>query len=79
MIHFILNGEKVEYDGDSNLTLQKYLRNQAGIMSVKDGCFPLHRRQSWMAWTVFLCLAARCVMTEASAICFEIVCHEHWN
>ncbi len=38
MIHFILNGEKVEYDGDSNLTLQKYLRNQAGIMSVKDGC-----------------------------------------
>ena len=38
MIEFQLNGNKVEYQGDDKLSLLDYLRNEAGITSVKDGC-----------------------------------------
>lgn len=38
MNHFTLNGRTVVYQGDENLSLLKYLREQAGIVSVKDGC-----------------------------------------
>lgn len=37
-MEFILNGDKVQYDGDSNLSLLKFLRNIQGITSPKDGC-----------------------------------------
>ncbi|MCX6303441.1 MAG: molybdopterin-dependent oxidoreductase [Bacteroidetes bacterium] len=38
MITFYLNNLKTEYTGDENLTLLNYLRERAGITSVKDGC-----------------------------------------
>lgn len=38
MITFQLNHRKVRYKGDENVSLLDYLRNQAGITSVKDGC-----------------------------------------
>lgn len=38
MIEFELNGRKVEYGGDEKLSLLDYLRQEAGIFSVKDGC-----------------------------------------
>ncbi|MBN2615198.1 MAG: selenium-dependent xanthine dehydrogenase [Bacteroidales bacterium] len=38
MITFFVNGKKYEYDGDPNRMLLKYLRNELGITSVKDGC-----------------------------------------
>jgi len=38
MITFILNGEKQVFEGDPNLTLLKYLRNEKHLTSVKDGC-----------------------------------------
>jgi selenium-dependent xanthine dehydrogenase len=38
MITFFLNGEKQEYNGDPELSLLKYLRNEKHITSVKDGC-----------------------------------------
>ncbi len=38
MITFFLNGEKQTYNGDPELTLLKYLRNEKHITSVKDGC-----------------------------------------
>lgn len=38
MIDFILNKEKINYNGNPNLTLLKYLRNELDITSVKDGC-----------------------------------------
>jgi len=38
MISFILNGIKIHYRGKPELTLLKYLRNDSGIISVKDGC-----------------------------------------
>lgn len=38
MIIFVLNGERVEYTGDENKSLLKYLRLEKGITSVKDGC-----------------------------------------
>lgn len=38
MIHFTLNGEKIRFHGDGEMTLLNYLRDQAGIRSVKDGC-----------------------------------------
>jgi len=38
MISFTINDKKQEYTGDNNLTLLKYLRNDLGITSVKDGC-----------------------------------------
>ncbi|MEI7500077.1 MAG: molybdopterin cofactor-binding domain-containing protein [Bacteroidota bacterium] len=38
MITFYLNHRKIAYSGDENLTLLHYLRELAGITSVKDGC-----------------------------------------
>ena len=38
MIEFLLNGGNVEYRGDEKLSLLHYLREEAGISSVKDGC-----------------------------------------
>jgi aldehyde oxidoreductase len=38
MSKFLLNGRKVEYTGDEKLSLLYYLREEAGIFSVKDGC-----------------------------------------
>ena len=38
MITFYLNNRKTEYAGDENLSLLQYLRELAGITSVKDGC-----------------------------------------
>ncbi|MCX6269823.1 MAG: selenium-dependent xanthine dehydrogenase [Bacteroidetes bacterium] len=38
MIRFRLNGNDVEYKGDGEISLLKFLRNEAGILSVKDGC-----------------------------------------
>jgi len=38
MITFTLNGEKQSYNGDPNLSLLKYLRNEKHLTSVKDGC-----------------------------------------
>jgi aldehyde oxidoreductase len=38
MIEFMLNGGNVEYRGDEKNSLLNYLRNEAGIMSAKDGC-----------------------------------------
>ena len=38
MITFYLNHRKIEYAGDENRTLLQYLREIAGITSVKDGC-----------------------------------------
>jgi len=38
MITFTLNGKKCEYPGDGDRSLLDYLRESAGITSVKDGC-----------------------------------------
>ncbi len=38
MITFTLNGEKQQYNGDPDLTLLKYLREEKHLTSVKDGC-----------------------------------------
>jgi len=38
MIEFALNGNRVEFSGAEKLSLLDYLRNEAGITSVKDGC-----------------------------------------
>jgi len=38
MITFILNGEKQMFEGNPDLTLLKYLRNEKHLTSVKDGC-----------------------------------------
>ncbi len=38
MIVFYLNHQRIEYTGDENTTLLHYLRESAGIISVKDGC-----------------------------------------
>jgi len=38
MITFTLNGKEIEYPGDGDLSLLSYLRQTAGIISVKDGC-----------------------------------------
>ncbi|MEI7664289.1 MAG: molybdopterin cofactor-binding domain-containing protein, partial [Bacteroidota bacterium] len=38
MVEFTLNGTKVGYTGDGELSLLHYLRETAGITSVKDGC-----------------------------------------
>jgi aldehyde oxidoreductase len=38
MIEFELNGRRVDYAGDETLSLLDYLRQEAGITSVKDGC-----------------------------------------
>ena len=38
MIKFNLNGSEASYDGDPKMSLLNYLREIAGIVSVKDGC-----------------------------------------
>ena len=38
MVAFTLNHRKIEYHGDESRTLLQYLRETAGITSVKDGC-----------------------------------------
>ena len=38
MITFLLNGKEIQYRGKPELPLLKYLRNESGITSVKDGC-----------------------------------------
>jgi xanthine dehydrogenase molybdenum-binding subunit len=38
MIKFNLNGAEIVFKGDEKLTLLAYLREKAGISSVKDGC-----------------------------------------
>ncbi|MFA6402073.1 MAG: selenium-dependent xanthine dehydrogenase [Salinivirgaceae bacterium] len=38
MINFTLNSQLVAYNGDPNLSLLKYLRNEKKITSPKDGC-----------------------------------------
>jgi aldehyde oxidoreductase len=37
---FLLNGQVREYNGDPELPLLTYLRDQEGILSAKDGCAP---------------------------------------
>ena len=38
MISFKLNGQEIHYEGNPELSLLKYLRNELDIISVKDGC-----------------------------------------
>ncbi len=38
MITFTLNGNTMDYEGDEELSLLNFLRNEKGITSVKDGC-----------------------------------------
>ncbi len=38
MITFVLNGERIEYTGDEAMSLLTFLREERGIISVKDGC-----------------------------------------
>jgi len=38
MIKFNLNGSEASYNGDPRMSLLKYLRETAGIVSVKNGC-----------------------------------------
>ncbi len=38
MIKFNLNGSETTFDGDPGMSLLKYLRETAGIVSVKNGC-----------------------------------------
>ena len=38
MISFLLNGIITEYNGDPQISLLDYLREQQGLTSVKDGC-----------------------------------------
>ena len=40
MIQFTLNGRMTQYDGDPELPLLTYLREERGIISPKDGCAP---------------------------------------
>ena len=40
MIQFNLNGQTVHYEGDPDLALMTYLREDLGIVSPKDGCAP---------------------------------------
>ena len=40
MIEFMLNGQITDYDGDPDLPLMTYLREDRGIISPKDGCAP---------------------------------------
>ncbi|MBL6989767.1 MAG: selenium-dependent xanthine dehydrogenase [Bacteriovoracaceae bacterium] len=37
-MYFTLNGELIDYSGDSELSLLGYLREKRGIISVKNGC-----------------------------------------
>ena len=40
MIHFTLNGQNINYDGDPDRALMNVLREDMGIVSPKDGCAP---------------------------------------
>ncbi|MCB0032761.1 MAG: molybdopterin-dependent oxidoreductase, partial [Anaerolineales bacterium] len=40
MMKFLLNGQQREYDGDPDVDLMTYLRDQEGIISPKNGCAP---------------------------------------
>ena len=40
MIQFTLNGRTISYDGDPDLALMTFLREDLGIISPKDGCAP---------------------------------------
>ena len=37
---FILNGQEIEFEGNPDMPLLSYLRDEAGILSAKDGCAP---------------------------------------
>ena len=39
-MNLTLNGQPIQYDGDPNLPLLNFLREQQHIMSAKDGCAP---------------------------------------
>ena len=39
-MRFWLNGQLKEFDGDTDLPLLTYLRENEGIISAKDGCAP---------------------------------------
>jgi aldehyde oxidoreductase len=39
-MRFRLNGAEVRYEGDPSVSLLRYLRDEAGIQSAKDGCSP---------------------------------------
>ena len=39
-MEFKLNGRSIQYDGDPDLDLLTYLREEAGILSPKNGCAP---------------------------------------
>ena len=39
-MEFILNGKKINYEGDPELSLMNYLRDVEDIISPKDGCAP---------------------------------------
>jgi selenium-dependent xanthine dehydrogenase len=39
-IRFLLDGKPTEFSGDPKLSLLRWLRDEAGIMNVKDGCSP---------------------------------------
>ncbi len=38
MITFTLNGNEMDYEDDENVSLLNFLRNEKGVISVKDGC-----------------------------------------
>jgi len=38
MITFVLNGQETSFSGDEKLSLLHYLRDEKGLVSVKDGC-----------------------------------------
>lgn len=40
MIKFFLNGQEIEVESDPDLPVLTYLRDEAGIISAKDGCAP---------------------------------------
>ncbi|MCA9297867.1 MAG: 2Fe-2S iron-sulfur cluster binding domain-containing protein, partial [Phycisphaerales bacterium] len=39
-IRFRLNGSDAQFSGDPSTSLLTYLREEAGVTSVKDGCSP---------------------------------------
>ncbi|RPI78814.1 MAG: hypothetical protein EHM45_05205 [Desulfobacteraceae bacterium] len=38
MVRFFLNNDTVCFEGDESMSLLKYLREERGLVSVKDGC-----------------------------------------
>lgn len=39
-MEFKLNGNTIPYEGDPEMSLMTYLRDEEGIISPKDGCAP---------------------------------------